>query len=509
MRPRSLRLPLATLILAMISTWGFTRTWIVDDNGPADFVTIQAAINAAQPGDLIEVRAGSYPENLVLKCGVALRGAGPDVVTVDGGQRGSVASITGCGDTTVLEGLRIFNGLSEFGGGVLVQGGTPIIRRNRIVGNRALDPTGVVQGYGGGLALLNSAAMAQENIIENNEADFGGGIEIAGGTPRVTGNEIRGNTAHFAGGGIDASVPAGQVTLIHGNRILSNSAAYGGGMEILGLGSAHITSNLISGNSATDPVGGYGGGVDVFYGDVRLIGNTLVNNVADIGGGVALLSDAAPLLVNNIVARNRAPESAGIDLLAPQSQILFNLLHSNQGGDCGGIDAVLCNHASNLFSDPLFRNVPRDDYRLSPGSPAIDSGDAQPVSAPDLRGQRRPLDGDGNRVAAFDRGAYEYDHDEVLATMFTGSMTFTWRPQEGASSYHVYSGRLSSLRFRGLDLCRDADDPDTSDLYFAESGVPPVGDGFAYNVTAVVGAIEQSAGYDSLGLERTIPLPCP
>ena len=509
MRSRQLRLPLATLTLAMISTWVFARTWIVDDNGPADFVAIQAAINASQPGDVIEVRAGSYPENLVLKCGVVLRGTGPDVVTVDGGQRGSVASITGCGETTVLEGLRIFNGLSEFGGGVLVQGGAPILRRNRIVGNRALDPTGVVQGYGGGIALLNSAATAQENVIENNEADFGGGIEIAGGTPRLTGNEISGNTAFFAGGGIDASLSAGQVALIHGNRILSNSAAYGGGLEILGLGSADVTSNLISGNSATDPVGGYGGGVDVYYGDVRLIGNTLVNNVADIGGGVALLSDAAPFLVNNIVAQNRAQESAGIDVLAPQSQILFNILDSNQGGDCGGTDAVLCNHASNLFSDPLFRNVPRGDYRLSAGSPAIDSGSSQPGSAPDLRGQRRPLDGDGDRVTAFDRGAYEYDHDEVLATTFTGPMTFNWRPQEDASSYHVYSGRLSSLRLRGLDLCRDADDADTRDLFFTESGVPPPGDGFAYNVTAVVGGAEQSAGYDSLGLERTLPLPCP
>jgi len=36
------------------------KTWIVDDDGPADFHTIQEAINAANPGDTIFVKAGIY-----------------------------------------------------------------------------------------------------------------------------------------------------------------------------------------------------------------------------------------------------------------------------------------------------------------------------------------------------------------------------------------------------------------------------------------------------------------
>jgi len=509
MRFSSLRTPAAVLVLAAISTWGFARTWTVDDDGPADFAAIQAAIGAAQAGDVIEVRPGIYAENLVLKCGVVVRGAGPDLVTVDGRQSGPVASITGCDGTTVLEGLRIFNGRAEYGGGVLVQGGAPIIRRNSIVGNRALDPTGVVYGYGGGLALLNTGALASGNLIENNDADYGGGIEVGGGTPRILGNEIRGNTAALSGGGVDASLTPGRSVLIHGNRILSNSSAYGGGIEIFGFGSAIVTSNLISGNAATDPVVGFGGGVDVLYGDVRLVNNTLVGNQADIGGGIALLSDTASQVVNNIIAGNRAQESAGIDLVSPQAQVLSNILDANQGGDCGGLDAILCDEASNLFLDPQFISVPQQDFRLSPASPAIDSGAAQTIAAPDLRGQRRPLDGDGDRVARFDRGACEFDHDAVLELMFTDPLSLTWRPQEGAASYHVYSGPVSSLRSGGPDLCRDDDDADRGDLRFIETLVPPVGDGLVYNVTAVVGGVERSAGFDSGGLERTILFPCP
>lgn len=508
-RFRCMRAPAAGLILAALSSWIFARTWTVDDNGPADFAAIQPAINAAQPGDVVEVRAGTYAENLVLKCGVAVRGAGPDLVTVDGQQAGPVASITDCGDTTILEGLRIFNGEAAYGGGVLIQGGAPIVRRNTIVGNRAFDWTGLLAGYGGGLALLTSDATVADNLIDSNQADFGGGIEIADGKPRIRGNEIRANTASFSGGGIDAAAGSLEPVLIHGNRILTNTATYGGGIEIFGNGRAVITSNLISGNVANDPAGGYGGGVDVFYGEVRLLNNTIVGNQADIGGGVALLSDAASELVNNIVARNRAQESGGIDLVAAQAQVRSNILNANTGDNCGGIDLVLCDDPSNLFVDPQFVSPQRGDYRLAAGSPGIDSGAVQPLSAPDLRGQRRPLDGDGDRVAACDRGAYEFDNDEVLNLVVTGPQAFTWRPQEEATAYHVYSGLISSLRLRGTDVCRDANDPDRGDLLFTDASVPPVGDGLAYNITAVVGGVERSAGFDSAGLERAIPNPCP
>jgi hypothetical protein len=52
------------------------RTWTVCAQG-CDFTSIQQAIEAAQPGDIIKVEAGVYPENLVIPKDLSLRGIGP------------------------------------------------------------------------------------------------------------------------------------------------------------------------------------------------------------------------------------------------------------------------------------------------------------------------------------------------------------------------------------------------------------------------------------------------
>jgi parallel beta-helix repeat protein len=48
------------------------RTWIVDDDGPADFHTIGEAANASEDGDTIFVKAGLYRENLHIDKSVML-----------------------------------------------------------------------------------------------------------------------------------------------------------------------------------------------------------------------------------------------------------------------------------------------------------------------------------------------------------------------------------------------------------------------------------------------------
>jgi parallel beta-helix repeat protein len=57
------------------------KVWIVDDDGPADFKTIQEALNNATAGDVINVLEGTYYENVVVtKTGILLQGVGQNVI---------------------------------------------------------------------------------------------------------------------------------------------------------------------------------------------------------------------------------------------------------------------------------------------------------------------------------------------------------------------------------------------------------------------------------------------
>ena len=64
------------------------ETWVVDDdyvNGTVDFTSIQAAVDEASAGDTIEVRSGTYVENVDVNKRLTLIGDGADVVTVQSG----------------------------------------------------------------------------------------------------------------------------------------------------------------------------------------------------------------------------------------------------------------------------------------------------------------------------------------------------------------------------------------------------------------------------------------
>src|SRR5262245_47267980 len=95
-------LPLA---LALIAAFARTGTAGVL-NVPADFPTIQAAIDAAFDGDIVLVAPGTYPERIDFK-GKAIRvtsSAGAAQTTIDGGQGGSVVTFAnGEGLDSILE----------------------------------------------------------------------------------------------------------------------------------------------------------------------------------------------------------------------------------------------------------------------------------------------------------------------------------------------------------------------------------------------------------------------
>jgi len=102
-----------TLLLMGILTLAFdiqpakaeSRTWTVDDDGPADFQTIHDAIDAASPGDTIFVKSGEYCEgqSAHITKPLTLQGENPETTIIDGSVR-ILASNTSLSGFTIISG---------------------------------------------------------------------------------------------------------------------------------------------------------------------------------------------------------------------------------------------------------------------------------------------------------------------------------------------------------------------------------------------------------------------
>jgi len=260
---RCFRFVAAAAAAAAVAVAGAAQ-WIVDDDGPADFSSVHAAVNAPYvlAGDTIVVRPGTYVENLLLDAkDLTIRSErGPFVTILDGQESGSVVMLLDRGPTARIEGFTIRNGRDQTGGGIWIAGGAPVITRNVIEANEAVGGY-LGYGYGGGIEVYSSAATITRNVIRNNVAlDGGGGIDVYYSGPSTPGtccpviaqNTIVDNVVTAAtgmGGGILAFASEPDIA---STILLGNEAALGGGIfveRVQGNGDLpDATTNVLFGN---------------------------------------------------------------------------------------------------------------------------------------------------------------------------------------------------------------------------------------------------------------------
>jgi parallel beta-helix repeat protein len=371
---------------------------------PQDFSTIQAAIDAAAPGDTVSVAPGLYSGGITNN-GKAITiesTGGAAVTTISGSSQGSVVNLAAeAGETPVLRGFTITDGHD---GGVTTNGGPALIENNTITGNTASA------GAGAGIRASASAATIRGNTITDNGAHCcsggtgGGGILlISGGTATVRNNVISGNSTSGNGGGI--SMFSAGTPVIDGNTISGNSdsGCDAGAMWLANASNAVIENNVIVNNNA-----GCSSGVAVDW--TVPSGNqgpTFVNNTV-VGTGTALRTNyftANAKVVNNIlVASGTAPVVSCVNSQAPQLSF-NNVLNRGSGTRYDGC-ADPTGTSGNISVDPEFVD-PSGDYHLACGSPAMDVGTATGAPPLDHDGMARPLDGNADGVFAVDMGAYE------------------------------------------------------------------------------------------------------
>ena len=163
------------------------------------------------------------------------------------------------------------------------------------------------------------------------------------------------------------------------------------------------------------------GGISVQNGcDALLANNTLVNCNRAIklfdhtdrhGPPYCLTPGSGRATVINCLIWNCNPAFDLADSVDGNSYV--NVSHSDIQGGIGnatqGPNSTLIAGPGNIDSDPLFVSRANTNFHLLPGSLCIDAGtNLNALVTHDFDGTPRPLDGNGDRVAGFDLGAYEF-----------------------------------------------------------------------------------------------------
>lgn len=300
---------------------------------PAEYSTIQEAVDAAVAGDVITLAEGTYVgegnRNVDFKGkAIAIRGAnGPANTVIDCQHLGrGFRSSAYEGPGGLLEDVTIINGMPStpsVGGGVLIQGAAPFTIRNCVIRNCSA-------AYGGGVSSAGEALIDRCIIASNTANEFGGGVSANWNTTIVD-SVIELNTAFDGGGGVYAGNATIRGSIIRNNQSYgSDYYIYGGGgVNVSGV--ANIHQCLIENNTSTRGGGIYNAEAHMYVYDSLIIGNS----TPGFGGGIFSPSSEDFAIERSIVSGNSALAGGGIAI-------------TSSGSDVGIRDTqIINNHASN------------------------------------------------------------------------------------------------------------------------------------------------------------------
>jgi len=364
---------LATMLIVLLMV---APLWASTFRVPIDAPDLPTALLAAQDGDTVAVAA-----SLPVPGGVVIPGRD---IAVLGGWDDAFSAVVG---RTVISGsssapaMRLDSPVSgspsvagfdivggggaerlapiagRYGGGVLVEGGAPILRDLSVVAAEAGDLEEF--GAGGGMAFLDTEATLENVVVQDCRAVWGGGIYINRGAVSIRNAVVSDNDNRTSSGGEEAR---GAGIAVHlGELVIEDSEIRGGRGAVRGGGLAwtgtrgfalEILDCVVSDNEMDlDGAGLYAENGTVTIAGGRFEGNGPSPGAPYTSGGGAYLTGARATIEGVVFQSNSADAGGGVTVnTAPVADVsgctfldnevsLFGAAVNYQSNDEGVISA--------------------------------------------------------------------------------------------------------------------------------------------------------------------------
>ncbi len=365
---------------------------------------------------------------------LVLRGGG--VVGANGGAILNEGSLT-LNDAKIIDCFARDDNSGTGFGGAIFNSGDISIDCVVIDANSALT--------GGGLANTGTARVNRAEFNENRATLFGGGV-WNGGKLNLDESEFYNNSAANNGGGL-ANIAAGELIVRNSTFYYNSTGRNGGAIDSqTDAGFAVIVNSTITLNRA----GQSGGGIHNSAGQLLLVNDTFVRNVADSDGngtglGGGLLGGANESVYNTIFAGNylateQTPYDVESEFEAGGHNLIQDPLHAAFLQD--GVDGNLIGVDPQIDVDLGVTGNGMPGHLLVPTSPAIDAGDNAIAMANNLKADQRGFQ--RYRFGKVDIGAHE-------AQPNVSFINGTLRVVETNASFHLVVAKRSGSQFVLMD----------------------------------------------------------
>ena len=309
---------LLTLLPATLLAWIIIPAAADTLQVPQEYPTIQAAVNAAGAGDIIEVGSGTYPENVIVNKTVTIKGDSATTTIVDGGGKDMVFNVQE--DNVELSDLTIRNGGSYSGVTIYDPYNGLTIRNTRVIDNAVgVVISGSYDSYindntiedsvfiNNQMYSINVRFTSNTIIGDNQVSESAYGVTISDSLS----SQVVNNTVSDTSYGI--YVPYSNNANVSANTLISNSW----NIYLTYSNSGIIGHNNVSGGAV---------GIQVMHSE----GNSVLNNnVADTSYGIYLGHCGANTVSSNTASLN----DWGIELYnSSGSTITENLIRENAWG---------------------------------------------------------------------------------------------------------------------------------------------------------------------------------